>query len=109
MEGADDYKSSDDINNEYLTYNGYNRPALVMGVPLMILLPIMFVAFFSAFILINIFGLVGIIPAGICLLSIIIIRAITENDPNALTVLVFKLKGFFIRAGKPVLAVRGKE
>ncbi|AXH60550.1 VirB3 family type IV secretion system protein [Providencia huaxiensis] len=100
---------NDEIDSEYLTYNGFNRPALVAGVPLMLMLPILGFAIFGGFIFVNIFGLFGIIPVGISLLSIIVIRAMTDNDPNALRVVRFNLKGFFIKLGKPILAVRGRE
>lgn len=100
---------SNDIDSEYLTYNGFNRPALVAGVPLMLMLPVFAFAIFGGFICVNLFGLPGLIPPGMSLLSIIVIRAMTENDPNALRVVRFNLKGFFIKFGKPILAVRGRE
>lgn len=104
-----DYEKSDELQAEYLAYNGLNRPALVMGVPLMILLPILFVAMFSGFILSNIFGLVGLVPAGFCLLSIIVLRAMTEHDPNAISVAIFRGRGLLLKKGKAVIAIRGKK
>lgn len=100
---------NDEIDSEYLTYNGFNRPALVAGVPLMLMLPILGFSIFGGFIFVNIFGLFGIIPVGLSLLSIIVIRAMTDNDPNALRVVRFNLKGFFIKLGVPILGVRGRE
>lgn len=99
---------NDDIDSEYLSYNGFNRPALVMGVPLMLMLPIFAFAIFGTFIGVSLFGVVGIIPAGISILLIVVIRAMTENDPNALKVIAFNIKGFLIKFGSPILAVRGK-
>lgn len=103
------YEVNEELEYEYLSYNGYNRPALVMGVPLMVMLPLMFFAIFAGFIMITFFGLVGLIPPAMSLLSIIVIRALTENDPNALRVVAFKLKGTIIKIGKPVICIRGKE
>lgn len=104
-----DYQESDDLQAEYLAYNGFNRPALVMGVPMMILLPIMFVAMFSGFVFANMFGLVGLMPAGFCLLSVIVLRAMTEHDPNAINVAIFRARGLILKKGKAVIAIRGNK
>lgn len=105
---SDEYKVEDELLTVYLAYNGFNRPALVMGVPIMILLPLMFVAFFGGFIGFSFYGLKGLMPAGFSLLSIIVIRGMTENDPNALSLVSLKVKGFMIRKFSSIVAVRGR-
>ncbi|WP_258086635.1 VirB3 family type IV secretion system protein [Xenorhabdus bovienii] len=102
-----DYQENEELKDVYLTYNGLNRPALVMGVPIILLLSLLGTALITAIIGIKLFGLIGFIPAGICFLCIIIIRSLTENDPNSLKVISFKLKGFSLKAGSPVLRIKG--
>lgn len=79
---------------EYITYNGFNRPALVFGVPLLLLVGLgMFalVGFFGMIILFDFFKAL-IIPflVGIILF---IVRAMCETDPNAMRVAKLRLKG----------------
>ena len=100
---------NDEIDSEYLSYNGFNRPALVAGVPLMIMLPLFAFAIFGGFIGISLFGLIGVLHIGFSVMMIIVIRAMTESDPNALKVIAFNLKGFFLKMGSPIFAVRGKK
>lgn len=42
--------------DEYITYNGFNRPALVMGVPLLLLLGIGMFGMFGFFLCFVLFG-----------------------------------------------------
>lgn len=102
-----DYQENEELNDVYLSYNGLNRPALVMGVPILMLLSLLGIALVTAIVGVNIFGLMGLIPAGMCFLCIVVIRSLTESDPNALTVASFKLKGFFLKFGSPVLRIKG--
>lgn len=102
-----DYQESKELKDVYLTYNGLNRPALVMGIPILLLLALGLFSLITAFIGIKVFGLVGIIPTGICFLIGLLIRSLTESDPNALKVVSFKLKGVFLKLGSPILRVKG--
>lgn len=102
-----DYQENDELNDIYLSYNGLNRPALVMGVPILLLLALLGIALITAIIGVNLFGLLGLVPAALCFLCIVVIRSLTESDPNALSVVSFKLKGFFLKLGSPVLRIKG--
>ncbi|EGH9360840.1 conjugal transfer protein TraD [Salmonella enterica] len=81
----------------YLTYNGLNRPAMVRGVPLMLLLSCGFLATFSGFIaiyFIGVFGLIFPVFFGVFLLGV---KVVCENDPNALRVLKLSLSGMLLK------------
>ncbi|MDE9544132.1 VirB3 family type IV secretion system protein [Xenorhabdus bovienii] len=102
-----DYQENEELKDIYLTYNGLNRPALVMGVPIILLLSLFGIGLITAMVGVYFLGLIGFIPAGICFLCIMIIRLLTESDSNALKVISFKLKGFVLKAGNPVLRIKG--
>lgn len=81
------------IPPEYATYNGLNRPAMIMGVPLLLLLAVGFFAVFGGYAAIYIYGVKGFsvpVIAGFCLFAV---RTACENDPNALEVIKLNLKG----------------
>lgn len=100
---VNDYKSG-----EYLSYNGMNRPAMVLGVPLMFCIALLIFIVFICLPLYMLFGLiVGIIPTMLSIISFVIVKAISENDPNALAVLFLKIKGFSLFGFKRILGVRG--
>ncbi|HFE3207861.1 VirB3 family type IV secretion system protein [Providencia stuartii] len=102
-----DYQENDELNDEYLTYNGLNRPALVMGVPILLLLSLFGIALVTALLGVHFFGLFGLIPAALCFLCIVIIKSLTESDPNALKVISFKFKGIALKRGSSILRVKG--
>ncbi|UCQ29608.1 VirB3 family type IV secretion system protein (plasmid) [Edwardsiella tarda] len=81
----------------YATYNGLNRPAMVAGVPLILLLVVGFLAVFGGFAAILLWGLSGLLVPSLCFLFLFIIRLICENDPNALRVLKLQLNGLFLK------------
>ncbi len=91
-----------DIHDElkedaYLTYNGLNRPALVAGVPLMILLFTGLFAVLAGFPAIYFFKLKGlIIPAG-CFLFLFMVKLVCEDDPNALRIIRLNIMGFLLK------------
>ncbi|WGM03939.1 VirB3 family type IV secretion system protein [Arsenophonus nasoniae] len=101
------YRKAPELERQYLSFNGFNRPALIMGVPLMLLLPLLMVTMLSTFTLVHFFGLVGGIPILIAGIIIFLVRILTENDPNALAVLKCRLKGVVVRKGKSTIAIRG--
>lgn len=101
---------SNPIDDEYLTYNGLNRPATIMGgIPIVLAFSLMGIALFSLLILIRPFGWYGIIPAVICGLIMLVVKVINEDDPNALKFVYLKFHGWIVRKGKPVLQVRGNK
>ncbi|EAZ1917734.1 conjugal transfer protein TraD [Salmonella enterica subsp. enterica serovar Montevideo] len=81
----------------FLSYNGLNRPAMVMGVPLMLLLAVGFLAVFGGFGCMFMWGISGVIFPALCFLFLFTIRIICENDPNALSVMNLQLKGCFLK------------
>lgn len=92
------------LDEEYISYNGLNRPAMGPGgVPLMILLPMMALALFSSFVGIYFFGLKGITPALIILVILMFVRIAVENDPTALDVIKLKAKGYWLQRRKILL------
>ncbi|EPR9285179.1 VirB3 family type IV secretion system protein [Escherichia coli] len=83
--------------NVFATYNGLNRPAMVMGVPLLLLLAVGFLAVFGGFTAMFFWGLSGLLVPALCFLFLFIIRLICENDPNALRVLKLQFKGMILK------------
>ncbi|ECT8230231.1 conjugal transfer protein TraD [Salmonella enterica subsp. enterica serovar Enteritidis] len=83
--------------NVFATYNGLNRPAMVMGVPLLLLLAVGFLAVFGGFTALYFWGLSGLLVPGLCFLFLFIIRLICENDPNALRVLKLQFNGMVLK------------
>ncbi len=81
----------------FATYNGLNRPAMVMGVPLLLLLAVGFLAVFGGFTAMYFWGLSGLLVPALCFLFLFIIRLICENDPNALRVLKLQFKGMILK------------
>ena len=81
----------------FLSYNGLNRPAMVMGVPLMLFLSVGFLAVFGGFGCMFMWGISGLIFPALCFLFLFIVRIICENDPNALSVMNLQLKGYFLK------------
>ena len=81
----------------FATYNGLNRPAMVMGVPLLLLLAVGFLAVFGGFTAMYFWGISGLLVPALCFLFLFIIRLICENDPNALRVLKLRFKGIMLK------------
>ncbi|WP_158782786.1 VirB3 family type IV secretion system protein [Pantoea sp. BAV 3049] len=86
-----------DESSAYITYNGLNRPAMLWGVPLII--------FFCGLVSIVAFGIPGIFYLGlkgviipsIIFLFLFAIRVVCEIDPNAITLIAFKIRGFLLK------------
>lgn len=84
---------TDYIPPEYATYNGLNRPAMVKGVPLLLLLAVGFFAIFGGFLAIYFYGAKGFSLPVISGFFLFAVRSVCENDPNALEVIKLNLKG----------------
>ncbi|MGL5290036.1 MAG: VirB3 family type IV secretion system protein [Aeromonas sp.] len=93
---------------KYITYNGLNRPAMVMGVPLMLLLGMGFLGVFGTAILMSAFGVNAFIFTAIILLVTFAIKLTCENDPNALSVLKMNLNGVLLSLRQNI-GTLGKE
>lgn len=84
--------------DEYITYNGFNRPALVMGVPLLLLLGLGMFAMFGFFLGFVLFGfLKAIIFPFISGMLFFIVRSMCETEPNAMRITKLRLSGFFLK------------
>ena len=86
-----------DEKSKYASYNGLNRVALVMGIPLM---PFLFGAFLSVFLgfpALMMWGIVGILIPAVVFLGLFILKLLCEDDPNAIDVIRWKIKGYFLR------------
>lgn len=84
--------------DEYITYNGFNRPALVMGVPLLLLLGIGMFGMFGFFLCFVLFGfLKAIIFPFISGMIFFIVRAMCETEPNAMRITKLRLNGFLLK------------
>jgi type IV secretion system protein VirB3 len=86
--------------DEYASYNGMNRPALAMGIPLMPLLFGGFLIVFGGFLGLMLIGGYGLIFPVIVGLVLFIIRLICEDDPNAMKIISWRLKGSCLRLGQ---------
>ena len=92
----------------YLTYNSLNKPALFAGVPLMMMVFLIGTFFFICFPLYMFFGkVVGSIPTAFLVIVYVITKISSENDPNAIKVILLKMKGFLQFKLKKILGVRG--
>jgi len=80
-----------------MTYNGFNRPALVAGIPLMLLLFTAFFAFLTGFPAIFFWGMKGLIIPVVCALFLFMVKLGCENDPNALRVIRLNLMGLLLK------------
>lgn len=94
-----------ELEKEYFTYNGLNRPSVIFGVPILVFLSCLVISVLSVFLL-KYIGFFALIPVFICFISCIFIRVITEDDPNALPFVTLKLKGFLLKRNS-ILSVRG--
>ena len=97
-----------ELNDGYISYNGLNRPPLIMGIPIMSLIAILSSMFFIAFPLffyVNTF--VGLTVVAILLLALLAIKVMCEDDARAMEVVKVKIKGFLRYKFKKILAVRG--
>lgn len=104
-------KNSED-DSEYVSYNGMNRPALFMGVPLMPMLFGCFLMVFGGFAGLLMWGGYGLIFPAVVFLCLFVLKLICEDDPNAMEIMTWRLKGAFLRLkqGSDVLVfVSGDE
>lgn len=86
-----------DENPEYASYNGLNRPALVMGIPLMPLLGCAFLMVFGGFAAVMVWGAVGLIVPIVLAIPLLVMKVVCEDDPNALTLLRWRIQGRLLR------------
>ena len=92
----------------YITYNGLNRPALLFGVPIMGCIALMAGVLFICMPMFIAFGMTaGSIPAVMLLAIFIVLRLISENDPNAVFLMYLKIKGQTIYGFNRVVGIRG--
>lgn len=87
----------DDINDEYLTYNGFNRPALFMGIPILLFLSgltLLLISFFIGVLTVGFYGL--ILPVAI-VMWLMSLKVKCAKDPNALAVSALKRKGLILK------------
>ena len=82
---------------KYASYNGLNRVALVMGIPLMPFLIGAFLAVFLGFPALMMWGVVGILIPAVIFLGLFVLKLLCEDDPNAIDVIQWKIKGYFLK------------
>lgn len=91
-----DNDSKQGVNYEYVSYNGMNRPALKMGIPLM---PLLFGGFlivfggFGGLMLWGVYGFIFPVFVGLILFSL---KIVCEDDPNGLEVIKWKVMGILL-------------
>ncbi|MGL4928266.1 MAG: VirB3 family type IV secretion system protein [Plesiomonas shigelloides] len=85
-----------DSKELYATYNGLNRPAMLMGIPLMLFLALGFIGVFGTFIAIFTFGAKGFAFTATVLLCGFGLKLLCEFDPNALNVIKMNMSGLLI-------------
>lgn len=83
--------------DSYYTYNGLNRPAMVRGVPFMLLLTCGFLAIFTGFLGIYFLGAFGLVFPVLIAAFLFAVKIICENDPNALRVVKLSLSGMLLK------------
>ncbi|HGJ5856013.1 VirB3 family type IV secretion system protein [Arsenophonus nasoniae] len=85
------------LDDEYLTYNGFNRAILFWGVPLIpfiICLSLIMVTFITGVLLM---GFYGVIVPIIILAFLLLLKQRCSKDPNAVKVDSLKFKGFALK------------
>lgn len=101
-----------DENPEYASYNGLNRPAMVMGIPLMPLLACAFLMVFGGFAALMTWGIVGLIVPLLLSVPLLVMKVVCEDDPNALSLLRWRIMGWMLRIkqmASVVVFVSGSE
>lgn len=92
---------STSLNTLYLSYNGFNRPAMFRGIPLIpfvICLMALLLSFFIGVLTIGFYGL--IIPA-IITGVMLAIKQMCADDPNAMRLKSLQFKGLAMKAFRP--------
>ncbi|EDX0932708.1 VirB3 family type IV secretion system protein [Enterobacter asburiae] len=82
-----------ELKTEYLTYNGFNRPALFVGIPLIpfiIGLTLLLVTFFIG---VLVFGFYGLILPSLIIAALFSIKQMCADDPNAMELKSIQFKG----------------
>jgi len=81
----------------YMTYNGLNRPALVRGVPIMILIFTGLFIVLTGFPAIYFYSVKGLIIPAVSFIFLFIIKLSCEDDPNALRVIRLNTMGLALK------------
>ncbi|OOF77868.1 hypothetical protein BKG96_07550 [Rodentibacter caecimuris] len=95
-----------DLNESFPSFNGMNRPAMVLGVPmvaaLFILSFMVATGFLGAFL--N-WGFYSLILPALGAIYLLFLKIICEDDPNALAFIKWRLKAILIKQtqGNPVI------
>ncbi|CNK25799.1 Type IV secretory pathway%2C VirB3-like protein [Yersinia aldovae] len=87
----------EDPVDEFATYNGLNRPALLWGIPLIPLVIGLFLIIIGGVLFFFLFGLYGLILPLSVAVVLLFLKAICELDPNALESYLWRFKGWLLR------------
>lgn len=83
--------------NTYITYNGFNRPAMIRGIPLMILIFSMMIAFFGGTISVYYFGAQGLMVPALLIPFLFTVKLVCEDDPNAMRSLLMNMQALVLK------------
>lgn len=90
-----------DLNESFPSFNGMNRPAMVMGTPM---IPALFTltlmiatAFLGGFLD---WGVYSFILPSIGAIYLLFLKIACEDDPNALAFIKWRIKAIFIKQGQ---------
>lgn len=87
----------DEEKQKFASYNAMNRPALFMGIPLMIFISVAGVALVTGFPAMYFWGPKGLLVPSLFGLFLFVVKLICEGDPNALAVMKWRIKGKMLR------------
>lgn len=90
-----------DLNESFPSFNGMNRPAMVLGLPMLpalfTLMFIVFSGFLGSFLE---WGVYSLILPSIGVIYLLVIKIACEDDPNALAFIKWRAKAILIKQGQ---------
>ncbi|HGG5823026.1 TPA: VirB3 family type IV secretion system protein [Salmonella enterica subsp. enterica serovar Saintpaul] len=84
----------------YLTYNGFNRPAMFRGIPLIPFVLCLVALLLSFFIGVLTIGFYGLIIPAIIIGIMMSLKQMCADDPNAMTLKHLQFKGVALKGFK---------
>ncbi|EBI4219258.1 TPA: VirB3 family type IV secretion system protein [Salmonella enterica subsp. enterica serovar Paratyphi B] len=91
---------SANLKTLYLSYNGFNRPAMFRGIPLIPFVLCLIALLLSFFIGVLTIGFYGLILPAIIIGVMMAIKQMCADDPNAMTLKFLQFKGLALKGFK---------
>ncbi|EPC4825465.1 VirB3 family type IV secretion system protein [Salmonella enterica] len=89
------------LDTLYLSYNGFNRPAMFRGIPLIPFVICLMALLLSFFIGVLTVGFYGLILPAVIIGVMMAIKQMCADDPAAMTLKYLQFKGLAMKAFRP--------